>query len=77
MFSKKNLREPLRPPRLRGEILLLEFLDVSALWRFEVEERVGEALVDLGAAEDDLVHVPLRVGYRARQDLAVLADDEE
>src|SRR5258708_34110581 len=54
-----------------------ELLHVSALWRREVEERVREALVDLGLAEDDLVHVALRVRHHAREHLPVLADDEE
>src|SRR5438270_13826130 len=77
LLLKKDLREPLRPPRLRGENLLLEFLDVRALRRLEVEERVRQALIDLGVGEHDLVHVALRVRDDARQHLAVLANDED
>src|SRR5229473_2651578 len=63
--------------RFMGPSLLSELLHVGVLGRLEVEDRVGEALVHFGVAEDDLVHVALRVGDDAREHAAVLADHEE
>src|SRR3989442_15930230 len=42
--------------------LRLQLLHVRALRRREMEQRIGQALIDLRLAEDDLVHVSLGVG---------------
>src|SRR5205823_2965514 len=54
-----------------------ELLDIGSLGWDEVEQRVGQALVYFWLAEDDLVHVALRVRHHARQHLAVLAHHEQ
>ena len=57
--------------------LCLQLLHVRAFRRREVEQRIGQPLVDLRLAEDDLVHVSLRVGDDAREHLSVLCHHEE